>query len=168
MKKRILALVMAGVMALSLAACGGNSDPKSSNSGTADSDFKVGASYINKKTDTAGYTYAHHKGITTAMDELGLDPDSQLVIVDEVPEEDDKVAAAVDTLVGEGCDIIFGISFNYLNAMNAKVRSLSARDMGEESVAVVSVEVRDLVELRGIMNRLAGVRGVTEVRRASS
>ena len=55
-----------------------------------------------------------------------------------------------------------------LNAMNAKVRSLSARDMGEESVAVVSVEVRDLVELRGIMNRLAGVRGVTEVRRASS
>ena len=120
MKKRILALVMAGVMALSLAACGGNSDPKSSNSGTADSDFKVGAIYINKKTDTAGYTYAHHKGITTAMDELGLDPDSQLVIVDEVPEEDDKVAAAVDTLVGEGCDIIFGISFNYLNAMNAK------------------------------------------------
>ena len=102
MKKRILALVMAGVMALSLAACGGNSDPKSSNSGTADSDFKVGAIYINKKTDTAGYTYAHHKGITTAMDELGLDPDSQLVIVDEVPEEDDKVAAAVDTLVGEG------------------------------------------------------------------
>ena len=72
MKKRILALVMAGVMALSLAACGGNSDPKSSNSGTADSDFKVGAIYINKKTDTAGYTYAHHKGITTAMDELGL------------------------------------------------------------------------------------------------
>ena len=120
MKKRILALVMAGVMALSLAACGGNSDPKSSTTVTADSDFKVGAIYINKKTDTAGYTYAHHKGITTAMDELGLDSDSQLVIVDEVPEEDDKVAAAVDTLVGEGCDIIIGISFNYLNAMNAK------------------------------------------------
>ena len=55
-----------------------------------------------------------------------------------------------------------------LNALNARVRSLSARDIGEQSVAVVSVEVRDLTELRGIMNRLAGVRGVTEVRRASS
>ena len=55
-----------------------------------------------------------------------------------------------------------------LNAMNAKVRSLSARDVGDQSVAVVSVEVRDIAELRGIMNRLQGVRGVTEIRRASS
>ena len=70
MKKRILALVLAGVMALGLAACSGNTgstaseNPQSSTSGTADSDFKVGAIYINKKSDTAGYTYAHHKGIT--------------------------------------------------------------------------------------------------------
>ncbi len=126
MKKRILALALAGVMALGLAACssktGSTTDDKTQNSatGTSDSDFKVGAIYINKKSDTAGYTYAHNKGITTAMEELGLDPETQLVIVDEVPEEDDKVAAAVDNLVGEGCDIIFGISFGYLNAMEAK------------------------------------------------
>ena len=125
MKKRILALVMAGVMALSLAACGGNTsskddNPGSSTAGTADSDFKVGAIYINKKSDTAGYTYAHHKGITKAMEELGMDTNSQLVIVDEVQENYDDVAAAVDTLVGEGCDIIFGISFGYLDAMNDK------------------------------------------------
>ncbi|MBM6896937.1 BMP family ABC transporter substrate-binding protein [Pseudoflavonifractor capillosus] len=126
MKKRILALVLAGVMALGLAACSGNTgstaseNPQSSTSGTADSDFKVGAIYINKKSDTAGYTYAHHKGITTAMNELGLDTESQLVIVDEVQENSDDVAAAVDTLVGEGCDIIFGISFGYLDAMNDK------------------------------------------------
>lgn len=125
MKKRILALIMAGVMALSLAACGGSpsstgDNPQSSTSGTADSDFKVGAIYINKKSDTAGYTYAHHKGITKAMEELGMDVDSQLVIVDEVQENYDEVAAAVDTLVGEGCNIIFGISFGYLDPMNDK------------------------------------------------
>lgn len=40
--------------------------------------------------------------------------------MDEVPEEDEAVKAAVDTLVGEDCDIIFGISFNYLNAMAEK------------------------------------------------
>ena len=55
-----------------------------------------------------------------------------------------------------------------LNALNAKVRSLSARDLGEQSIAVVTVEVRDLTELKGIMNRLQGIRGVSEVRRASS
>ena len=126
MKKRILALVLAGVMALGLAACSGNTgstaseNPQSSTSGTADSDFKVGAIYINKKSDTAGYTYAHHKGITKAMEELGLDVDTQLVIVDEVQENYDEVSAAVDNLVGEGCDIIFGISFGYLDAMNDK------------------------------------------------
>ena len=126
MKKRILALVLAGVMALGLAACSGNTgstaseNPQSSTSGTADSEFKVGAIYINKKSDTAGYTYAHHKGITKAMEELGLDVDTQLVIVDEVQENYDEVSAAVDNLVGEGCDIIFGISFGYLDAMNDK------------------------------------------------
>ncbi len=110
--KKIIALLMVALMALSMVACA---------SGTTDdtADFKVGAIYINSKNDTAGYTFAHHNGITTAMKELGLDVDSQLVIVDEVPEDDEQVLSAIDTLVGEGCDIIFGISFGYINAMEA-------------------------------------------------
>mgnify|MGYP002563812895 CR=1 FL=1 len=80
----------------------------------------MGAIYINSKNDTAGYTYAHHNGITTAMEELGLDPDTQLAIVDNVAEDYDQVATAVDTLVGEGCNIIFGISFGYMQALADK------------------------------------------------
>lgn len=122
--KKILSLVLALSMALMLTACGGGSsagsDAASASQTSANADFKVGAIYINSKNDTAGYTYAHHNGITTAMKELGMDVDKQLVIVDEVPEDDEQVSNAVDTLVGEGCDIIFGISFGYLNAMNAK------------------------------------------------
>ena len=128
--KKLLAMVMAVAMTLSLAACGGNSTPAASGStgsasseagSAANTDFKVGAIYINSKNDTAGYTYAHHNGITTAMKELGLDPDSQLVIVDEVSDDDyDKIANAVDTLVGEGCDMIFGISFGYMDALADK------------------------------------------------
>ena len=57
--KKILALIMAMVMILSLAACG--------ESGNDSAEFKVGAIYITSKNDTAGYTYAHHNGITTAM-----------------------------------------------------------------------------------------------------
>ena len=110
--KKILALVMAVVMVLGLAAC---SQKDGANNST--DDFKVGAIYINSKNDTAGYTYAHHNGITTAMKTLGLDVETQLVIVDEVPEDKEQVLAAVDTLVGEGADIIFGISFGYIDAM---------------------------------------------------
>ena len=112
MKKKILALVMAAAMTLGLTACGGGdsssagsaastgSQSAGSASNVSASDFKVGAIYINKKSDTAGYTYAHHTGITKAMEELGLDPDSQLVIVDEVNDNAyDGIASAVDTLV---------------------------------------------------------------------
>ena len=59
--KKILALVLAMIMVLSLAACGAGEAE------SITSDFKVGAIYINSKNDTAGYTYAHHNGITTAM-----------------------------------------------------------------------------------------------------
>ena len=130
--KKLLAMVMAVAMTLSLAACGGNSTPAASGStgsassesgSAANADFKVGAIYINSKNDTAGYTYAHHNGITKAMEELGLDPDSQLVIVDEVNDNDyDGIASAVDTLVAADCNIIFGISFGYMQAMADKAQ----------------------------------------------
>ena len=105
--KKILALVLALVLVLSMVACGGKQDEV----------FKVGAIYINSKNDTAGYTFAHHNGITTAMKAMGMDVEKQLVIVDEVPEDKEQVLAAVDTLVGEGANIIFGISFGYIDAM---------------------------------------------------
>ena len=118
--KKILALVLALVMLLSLAACGHSGNPAEQSAAPAApaaNDFKVGAIYINSKSDTAGYTFAHHNGITTAMKELGMDPETQLVVVDEVPEDKEQVLAAVDTLVGEGANIIFGISFGYIDAM---------------------------------------------------
>ena len=114
--KKILALVLAAVMLLCLAACDTTTNDPSNNPGGTDT-FKVGAIYINSKNDTAGYTYAHHNGITTAMKELGLDPATQLFIVDEVPEDKQQVLDAIDTLVGNDVDIIFGISFGYIDAM---------------------------------------------------
>lgn len=140
MRKKILALLLAGAMVFGLAACGSSSDSGDSSSDgqnetantdtegeegteegtTANSDFKVGAIYINSQNDTSGYTYQHHNGITTAMKNLGLDTDTQLLIVDNVKEDDDAVASAIDTLAGQGANIIFGISFGYINAMDSK------------------------------------------------
>ena len=106
--KKLIALVLAVLMICGMfVACKDD----------ANTDFKVGAIYINSKNDTAGYTYAHHNGITTAMKKLGLDPDTQLFIVDEVPEDKEQVLTAIDTLVGKGVNIIFGISFGYIDAM---------------------------------------------------
>lgn len=130
--KKILALAMAMAMALSLAACGQKEAPAAPAASTpaastpavstpADAaDFKVGAIYINSQTDTAGYTFQHHNGITTAMKNLGMDPATQLLIVDKVDEEYTAVSNAIDTLAGQGANIIFGISFGYLEAMNDK------------------------------------------------
>ncbi len=140
--KKIIALVLVAMMLLSIAACGGNTtDSGSKDAGTASTDasteastgtstdasndasteakadLKVGAIYINSKNDTAGYTYAHHNGITTAMKNLGLDVDTQLFIVDEVPEDKEKVLSAIDNLASKDVDIIFGISFGYIDAM---------------------------------------------------
>ncbi len=127
--KKILALLLVAMMILGMTACAqtagnttvnnnnGTTGGNNTNGGTVNPDFKVGAIYINSKNDTAGYTYAHHNGITTAMKDMGMNPDTQLVIVDEVPEDKEQVLTAIDTLVGAGADIIFGISFGYIDAM---------------------------------------------------
>ncbi len=53
-----------------------------------------------------------------------------------------------------------------LNSLNAKVRNLSSRSVGYgQAVTVISLEVRNVSELRGIMNRIAGVPGVSSVMR---
>ena len=115
--KKFIALFLAILTVLSICACGnGNSGTTNTGDDTKTADLKVGAIYINSKNDTAGYTFAHHNGITNAMKQLNI-PESQLFIVDEVPEDDEQVLAAVDTLVGKGVDIIFGISFGYINAL---------------------------------------------------
>ena len=90
--KKIIALLMALVMVLSMAACGAKDES---------ADFKVGAIYINSKNDTAGYTFAHHNGITKAMEELGMDPATQLVIVDEVPEDDEAACSGSSGIIYE-------------------------------------------------------------------
>jgi len=128
--KKFLALALAAAMTLSLAACGnggtstppGSSTPSGSGSASTgnpnNSDFLVGAIYITSQNDTAGYTYQHHHGIVTAMENLGMDVSTQLKILDNVAEEYTQVSNAIDTLANQGCNIIIGISFGYLGAMN--------------------------------------------------
>ena len=53
-----------------------------------------------------------------------------------------------------------------LNALNAKVRSMNARDIeGSKSVVSITLEVKNLDALRTVINRLSSIRGVSEVSR---
>ena len=55
-----------------------------------------------------------------------------------------------------------------LNSLNAKVRTLSARDTAGQATTHVTLEVRSLAELHTIMNRLAAIPGVSEVKRGGN
>lgn len=125
--KKIFSLLMAIAMLVSVcalfAACTQDNDVQDDQQGGSNvqsdaSDFKVGAIYINGKNDTAGYTYAHSKGINAAIAALGI-PAENLFVVDNVKEDTTEVSKAIDTLAAQDCDIIFGISFGYGDAFKA-------------------------------------------------
>lgn len=121
--KKFLALLLAGLMTVSLAACGGSSEPAASStpaaSGaassapadtTANADIKVGAILIGDENE--GYTFAHMEGIRAACETLGIDVSSNLIFKYTVAEDQSCYDAAVD-LAEQGCGIIFANSFGH-------------------------------------------------------
>ena len=52
-----------------------------------------------------------------------------------------------------------------LNSLNAKVRTLSARDNAGTAFTTITLEIKNLAELKYVMSRLAAVPGVSEVMR---
>lgn len=77
-------------------------------------DLKVGVVYIGDVSDK-GYTYAHHQGILAMQEALGL-TDDQIIIKRNVT-EDAACETALRELVEQGCQVIFGCSFGYMDYM---------------------------------------------------
>ncbi len=99
---------------------------------------------------------------------LSTGADGRWIDVSWAESTTDLYITTLHILAKERSGLIMDIA-TILNALNAKVRTLSARDVGnDQSTAAVTVEVRDLEELRVIVNRLNAIRGVIEVRRVSS
>ncbi|MGI6026188.1 MAG: RelA/SpoT family protein [Candidatus Scatomorpha sp.] len=99
---------------------------------------------------------------------LATGADGRWIEVSWAENTTDLYITTLRILAKERSGLIMDIA-TVLNALNAKVRSLSARDVGnDQSTATVTVEVRGLDELKSIINRIAAIRGVIEVRRASS
>ena len=132
--KKLLSILLAGAMVLSLAACGGDtgtstSEPASASTGTSESasatggipkdEIKVGVIHLSDPAEGSGYTYTHDQGIIGMQQNLGL-ADDQIVRKISV---DDNEAAAVETAitecVEEGCNIIFATSWGYMDTCEA-------------------------------------------------
>ncbi|MBE7055967.1 MAG: BMP family ABC transporter substrate-binding protein [Ruminococcaceae bacterium] len=116
--KKVLALLLVLVMALTFVACDGNKDtePTDAPSGGTDySDVKVGVVHIGDPADGSGYSFAHDQGIVAMQKNLGLKDDQivrQLNIADN-----DKAATktAIEDCIAKGCTIIFTTSYGYMD-----------------------------------------------------
>lgn len=115
MKKRILALLLAGVMMLGLAACS-SSGEKEKEPETDGKSIKVGLIVIGDENDQ-GYTYNFMRGKEAATKILA----DKGITVDWIVKynliEGDPVAVANEELAEEGCEIIFNNSYGHEPAM---------------------------------------------------
>ena len=129
MKKRILAMLLAGAMMMGLAACGGGEDKPAATdapaaggevtAGIAKEDLKVGFVHIGDEGDM-GYTYNQVLGVKEMQKTLGLS-DEQIITKYNVT-EDEKCADALNELVDAGCNIIFATSFGFGDYVTACAR----------------------------------------------
>ncbi|MDY3747511.1 MAG: BMP family ABC transporter substrate-binding protein [Lachnospiraceae bacterium] len=159
--RKILCLILALVMVASMAACGsdskqpadseaasGESTAPSGDEGSASADLssiKVGA-IVNVVKGDGGWCQAQYEGLTTAMKNLGMDVDSQLIFLENIAEEQSSVQAAVDQLVNEGCNIIFGASTGYapiLSELAPSYPDVKFAQAGDKVDNIVGYQIRD-------------------------
>lgn len=133
MRKKIFAVIMTAVMAVSMAACGGSSSSAPAETPAADAsvaadagsaaatgeakdvaDLKVGLICV--EDENSGYDASHIDGLTAACEALGIDTSSQLIIKKDIPEDESCYDNAVD-LAEEGCQIIFSDSYGHQSYM---------------------------------------------------
>lgn len=120
--KKIIAILLAFVMLLSLAACGKKGEeqplglsepllavPELTVDYEISEDFKIG--FIFHHDDKSTYYLNFLNAVDSVKEAAGLS-DDQIIIKNNIPETDACYQAATD-LVNQGCDLIFADSFGY-------------------------------------------------------
>ncbi|MBR6657193.1 MAG: BMP family ABC transporter substrate-binding protein [Oscillospiraceae bacterium] len=114
--KKLLALLLALVMVLSLAACGEEpeapvqGDDNTETEGLTAENIKIGFVHVSDPSDM-GYTYNHDLGTWKMAENLGISED-QIINKYNIG-EDEGCATAIEELVEAGCNIIFATSFGH-------------------------------------------------------
>lgn len=130
MKKRVLGVLLAAVMAFCLFGCGGSDnsssgtaassgaasgDTQEASSSSSDASYKIGVILVGDETE--GYTKAHMDGIKEAAAELGIADDS-IIWKYKVEENSDCADAAVD-LIASGCTVVISNSYGHQTYMDS-------------------------------------------------
>lgn len=114
--KKILALILALMLVVSLAACGseaGTNEATKDEAQASNTDFKLGVILVGDENE--GYTYAHIQGIQEAAKTLGL-TDDQIVWKYSIPEDETCYDTAAD-LADQGCNLIVSNSYGHQSYM---------------------------------------------------
>ena len=120
---------------------------------------------------TRGYGISIHRSDCRNHISDRLNPDSEAgrwIDVSWAEDITDGYVTSLQVAARDRSGLIMDIA-TALNALNAKVRSLSARDLGDGMASAnLTVEVKNLTELKAIIGRLGSVRGVTNVTRSNN
>jgi len=119
---------------------------------------------------TRGYGVSVHRSDCQNHISSRLDPEEsgRWINVSWADETTGSYMTALKINAADRSGLVMDIATS-LNAINAKVRLLNARDVGEGLAVInLTLEVRDLPELRSIINRLSAIRGVSEVVRTNA
>ena len=79
-------------------------------------EVKVGVLHLTDPAEGSGYTYTHDLGIQGMQANLGLS-DDQIIRKLNVAEDKESTEKALQECVDEGCNIIFGTSWGYMEPM---------------------------------------------------
>ncbi len=127
--KQIIAMMTAAVMMLATGCSASTknqpaetttqSGEKTTFAAIAKEDIKIGVIHIGNPADGSGYSYAHDLGIQGMQQTFGLD-DSQIVRKNNVNDGDPTATeTAIRDCIEEGCNVIFGTSWGYMDTMEA-------------------------------------------------
>lgn len=114
--KKLTALLLAVVLVLALAACGGTTTPAATSEPAGEGTetaVKIGVILIHD--ENTGYDFAHIEGIQKAAAAVGIS-DDQIVWKYNVPEDETCYDTAMD-LVEQGCTYIFSDSYGHQSYM---------------------------------------------------
>ena len=114
---------------------------------------------------TRGYGVSIHRS-DCPNHTTNTDEDGRWIKVSWSDTTNDRYTTTLKILARDRSALVMDIA-SVLNSLSAKVRSLSARDIGgEKATATITLEVKDTDELKTIVSRLSGISGVSEVNRA--
>ncbi|WMJ79507.1 BMP family ABC transporter substrate-binding protein [Clostridium sp. MB40-C1] len=114
--KKIMALMLMLVMSLSvfLVGCSSEGDKKADSKQSTESNkkIKVGFIYVGPVGDE-GYTYSHDQGRKYLEEKLKV----TTIFKESVKEDTAEVQKVIENMVDEGCNVIVGTSFGFMDGM---------------------------------------------------